>query len=811
MRPCLSTPLTLLLAASLVFSPKAFAQSGSDPVIRSSVTIRSNGSWRILLSAKDLWFDTNIRVVKDSVVNLRASGLVIWAPPGATPWRVGPNGTRPPYEEDKRRFPLPDAGCGSLIMRVGSSTYFVGEGASIKVNEAGKVQLMVNDDVLSDNSGSFIVDVDVAQDAEVDLSGLLTELRGLRQTILEKIDSDVESIAQGFSNSEAILRKLRVAYTFKTVLDTLTGTLSIISEITNVGRLKTSVMGVASPVEYGGSMMALHGAHMNGQTLAFVFDKNRYTSSVSQMLKSADSSQPFLGFDSLRYSNSIKLSVNGADGANMIPIPHRAPQEFCQTIQPRGAQPPITTTKRGLTELRQYVTTEFETLEDLVSRRSYSHQQLNDLRQLVRDAKRSMIESKSRPTTFSLAPPPGFVSIGCNTAPTQLSLGRVAANQTVLAAAYDSLNKNLQLEQVMTVKTVGDGIVSGMQIYTKGKGGRTLQTILDVSSKTSLAVDVGNLTVSKIFRSKPEEVIVEKPQEMLLAMPAEGTSLLLLTDALSQAFRYAADKRASEDPLLPPLSGSGSGHESRFTARLYNVDDVATVYINGAKTLQATYNSGGSTNLTPMLRRGDNRVRLTLENLKEGYTYGFEIFQDGKSIFKEECGKVNVSGCGFDERAGIVYDREVIITVDERGYTFNLGKANTLRGNPAHRNVVDVERIGPGRTPGEKMYQFTVPANTWVETSIQVRPNQEVMVHHFVSAERVTVRLGALTDNRLQRPGTILPLYTSRNCSADPGVRAKVPYTCVQLNAPESIKLFARQTVSVGIYVKGSVIQPREN
>lgn len=792
------------MAASISVSPKSLTQTTSNSVVGSSATSRGSGSWIILLSAKDFWFDTNIRVVKDSVINLRASGLVNWAPPGATPWRVGPNGTRPPYEEDKHRFPLPDAGCGSLIMRVGGSTYFVGEGGSIKVNESGNVKLMVNDDVLSDNSGSFTVNMDVPQDTEVNLQDLLTELRGLRQTILDKIDSDVESIAQGFSNSEAILRKLRIAYTFKTVLDTLTGTLTIISDATNVGRLKTSVMGVASPVEYGGSMMALHGAHMNGQTLAFVFDKNRYTSSVSQMLKSADSSQLFLGFDSLRYSNSIRLSLNGTDGANMIPIPHRAPREFCETLQLRGAQPLRTTTMRGLTELRQYVTTEFKTLEDLVSRRSYSHQQLNDLRQLLRDAKRSIIESKSRPTLFNIVLPPSFVSAGCNPAPTQISLGRVAANQTVLSAAYDALNKNLHLEQVMTAKSVGDGIVSGMQVYTKGKGGRTVQTILDVSSKASLAVDVGNLTVSKFFSSKPEEVIVEKPQEMLLAMPAEGTSLLLLTDVLSQALRHGADRGASEEPLLLPLGEPSSRRESYFTVKLYNIDDEATVFVNGAKAFERNYNSGGSIDITDLLRTGNNRVRLTLENRQEGYTYGFEIYQDGKSIFREECGEVNVSGCQSGARTGIVYDREVIIRVDERGYRFDPGRPNSASGNmQSEDNVVEVERIGPGRTPDEKMYQFTVPPNRWVETRIKVGPNQEVMVHHFLSDERVTVKLGGLTDSRLQRPGTILPLYTSRNCSADPGVRAKVLYTCIQLSTPESIKLFARRTVSVGIYIKG--------
>ena len=684
MRRRLVTFLAVVVAANLTLPQTPAIQTRSNPGARSSVTPLGSGNWRVLLSARDFWFDTNIRAVKGSTIKLRASGLVNWAPPGDTPWRVGPQGTRPPYDDDKHRFPLPNAGCGSLIMRLGSSTYFVGESASIVVNEPGNILLMVNDDILSDNSGSFTVDVDVAQSAEVDPSELLTDLSGLRQSILDKIDSDVESIAYGFSNSESILRSLRVAYTFKTVLDTLTGTLTIISDATTARKLKTTVMGVANPVEYSGSMMALHSAYMNGQTLAFVFDNDRYSSGVSEMLKTAESSQSFIGFDSLRYSNSIKLSLYGPAGANIITAPHRTPPELCHSAQPRGPQSSKTTTAvRGLTNLRQYVTAQFQQLESLVAGRSYSRQQTNELRQLLRDARRGVIESKSRLTTFKVQPTAGLLSSGCNTAPTEVSLGRVAANHTVLTAAYDALNKNLQIEQVMTVKAVGVGIISGVQVYTKGKGGKTLQTILNVSSKTSLGVDVGNLAVSKIFTSKPEEIIVEKPQEMLLAMPAEGTSLLLLTDVLSQTIQHFASNRLNEEPLLRPLDKPGS------------------------------------------------------------------------------------------------------------------------RNTQDQNHVLEVERIGPGRTPDEKMYQFTVPANQWVETSIKITPNQEVMVHHFLSDERVTVRLGGLTDSRLQRPGTILPLYTSRNCSADPGVRAKVSYTCVQLSTPESIKLFARRTVSVGIYIKG--------
>jgi hypothetical protein len=115
---------------------------------------------------------------------------------------------------------------------------------------------------------------------------------------------------------------------------------------------------------------------------------------------------------------------------------------------------------------------------------------------------------------------------------------------------------------------------------------------------------------------------------------------------------------------------------------------------------------------------------------------------------------------------------------------------------------IKADKVTRGRTADEKVYEYVVPANEWVVTSLWIAPNQEVMIHHFTSNERVTVKLGALNDSRLQRAGTILPLYTSRNCSTDRGVNAKVPYTCVQLSKSEGIKLFARNSVRVGVVVK---------
>jgi hypothetical protein len=137
-----------------------------------------------------------------------------------------------------------------------------------------------------------------------------------------------------------------------------------------------------------------------------------------------------------------------------------------------------------------------------------------------------------------------------------------------------------------------------------------------------------------------------------------------------------------------------------------------------------------------------------------------------------------------------------------RAFVNSSEKSASLPTSITVTSTVKPTRVSRGRTSNEKVHEFDLPANQWVETSLLIRPNQEVLVHHFASSEAVTVTLGGTTFPRLQTAGTVIPLYTSKNCSSDTGVKARVRYFCVQLNQPESIKLFASNSVKIGVLVK---------
>lgn len=118
------------------------------------------------------------------------------------------------------------------------------------------------------------------------------------------------------------------------------------------------------------------------------------------------------------------------------------------------------------------------------------------------------------------------------------------------------------------------------------------------------------------------------------------------------------------------------------------------------------------------------------------------------------------------------------------------------------QRIIVADKITKGRTADEKVYEYEVPAGEWVETSLNIYPNQLVHIHHFTSSERVYVKIGNFSDSRLQRPGTILPLFTSTDCSTDRGPEARVTYYCVQIGRSSGIRFFVRNSTRVGVAVK---------
>ena len=107
------------------------------------------------------WRRAELEVKRGQRIEITAAGIVRWVPDGIEKIDVSPDGTRPPYRDGWNcyHFPFPEAGIGSLVMRIGRGIYPVGSSRIVEAEDDGFVEFMINDDKLDDNSGSFSVRV----------------------------------------------------------------------------------------------------------------------------------------------------------------------------------------------------------------------------------------------------------------------------------------------------------------------------------------------------------------------------------------------------------------------------------------------------------------------------------------------------------------------------------------------------------------------------------------------------------------------------------------------------------------------------
>ncbi len=128
------------------------------PTTPSSVVASGEAVWDVEVASNRPWYNTTIKVVVGDKVSVVPDydREVYWDPQLPA---VGPEGTfvakgRVGKPEE---FPIPQAGCGSLVARVGGVCYPVGTEYEFTAQKEGTIELQVNDRTwsLRDNSGNY--------------------------------------------------------------------------------------------------------------------------------------------------------------------------------------------------------------------------------------------------------------------------------------------------------------------------------------------------------------------------------------------------------------------------------------------------------------------------------------------------------------------------------------------------------------------------------------------------------------------------------------------------------------------------------
>jgi hypothetical protein len=110
----------------------------------------------ISVPANQQWTNTGIPVLRGQRISFNARGDIMISPTASS----GPDGS-PAVTNPNVRYPVQGAAAGALIGRVGNGAPFpIGSNTQpIAMPANGPLMLGINDDVLSDNSGSFSVSV----------------------------------------------------------------------------------------------------------------------------------------------------------------------------------------------------------------------------------------------------------------------------------------------------------------------------------------------------------------------------------------------------------------------------------------------------------------------------------------------------------------------------------------------------------------------------------------------------------------------------------------------------------------------------
>jgi hypothetical protein len=119
----------------------------------------------------------------------------------------------------------------------------------------------------------------------------------------------------------------------------------------------------------------------------------------------------------------------------------------------------------------------------------------------------------------------------------------------------------------------------------------------------------------------------------------------------------------------------------RFSLKVFNVDDMARVEVNGTQLVEVGYYQEKEVDLSPYLKAGENEILLTVRNNMYGWTYGFALYKDGQEIWRDQDGTVGVRGARNDDRTlGIVYQCRIKLALGPKEVTLTL---YVHEGNPS--------------------------------------------------------------------------------------------------------------------------------
>lgn len=382
---------------------------------------------------------------------------------------------------------------------------------------------------------SIAEEVVPATATEVTKIDLVETLAELKNAMLNKIDSDIDSTAQSFTDVKDYWRSKRGADIFKVPLVIVEGVINTLSKALDFAYIATQadamLDGASTMCEVISVVMMVQDAREAGEALEYGLHGPTYISAIEKMLEAADATYvpPADKNWQENYKKVIENHLWGTAEGQLLFIPRKTTTVERKNIETiTGALEVRTSINRTLNRLISDVeNTELPSdfpIDKVVA-------QLNNLKQEITKS-RSWQTGDITYETY-LWNGNEFVSQDV-----EMRLGAVGSLYTFLGSVAQNLDKELEIEMRVEMLKAAGAAGSGVLLWSGNYKIEGLAEQINVTQKAFLLGEIIMEGSRRTFKVGAEEEFYMLPQEMILSLPMELSNLWTIADDTDQYLQH---------------------------------------------------------------------------------------------------------------------------------------------------------------------------------------------------------------------------------------------------------------------------------
>jgi len=371
---------------------------------------------------------------------------------------------------------------------------------------------------------------------------LVSALKELRETMLAKIDLDIDATADAFTAVKVYWRAKRWADIFGLPLQLLQSAISVVGKMTEWDpetlsqEVATRLDASSTTVEVLGSVMMLQGLLEAGGRFRCGISGPAYVDSVKQMLERADDVYGPLELDPDAsrgyYRAAIKSYLDGPQGDQPSPL----------FVARRSTSPAreVTEVVNGALAVRRVVSAGFAALTSEIEQKGLPEgfpdaAALAWLKYLSGRVAASMRDGVDIQYDVSLWDGQRLVPQAVET-----KLGTVARWQKAFGYVAGQVAEKVKLEERLTITRLAK---TGAVLILFAIGGPGAGEAISIAQLAFVPPEIVLKAQGWTFYRNSEEKFYMVPQEMLTLLPTEFSNLWMIADDVCQYVRYLAKEQ----------------------------------------------------------------------------------------------------------------------------------------------------------------------------------------------------------------------------------------------------------------------------